>query len=72
MVSKQRVSLQLDADAVKRLNELTSERRKGEFVSALILQAATVPTVPPGGILERIEARLTQIEATLEELAARR
>ena len=71
-MGKRRVSLQLDADAVERLNDLASERRKGEFVSALILQAATAPIAPPSGILERIEARLSRIEATLEELVARR
>ena len=71
-MGKRRVSLQLDAGAVERLNDLASERRKGEFVSALILQAATDPIAPPSGILEPIEVRLSRLEATLEELVARR
>lgn len=72
-MGKRRVSVQLDDAAMLRLNELASERKKGEFLSALILQDAAPPPAPASsGILERIEARLARIERQLEQMAARR
>ena len=57
-MEKKRVVLMLDADATEILEQSTTERGKGAYVSKLIRQAIEADT----GILERIESRLARIE----------
>lgn len=67
-MEKQRVLLSLDADAANLLEQLTTERKKGEYVSQLIRRATQAVDTPGDGILERLEKRLTRIEALLEKV----
>lgn len=62
-MSKQPVMLSLTDRAIDLLNSSASQRKRGEFVSKLLEKYVELDTPDdPGGILERIEARLIAIE----------
>ncbi len=60
-MDKRRVVLMLDADAAAILEDNTTERTKGVFISELLRNAQTGDT----GILERMDAKLGRIEKQL-------
>jgi hypothetical protein len=67
MMEKRRTLLSLDQDAADLLDSVTTERKKGAFVSELIRQYAQAQPNESPGILERIEQRLVRIQILLEE-----
>jgi hypothetical protein len=61
MAEKTRLVLHIDAEAAALLDELTTPRGKGDYMSELIKQAAGRQQA--AGILERIEAKIDAIIA---------
>jgi hypothetical protein len=57
-----RVTLTLHAEAVELLERLTTPRRKGEFVSRLIRQAADPTQLEHVALLRNIKSQLDRIE----------
>lgn len=66
-MQKRRTLLSLDQDAADLLDSLTTERKKGEFVSELIRQHAQSQSTGSPAILERMEQRLVTIQLLIEE-----
>lgn len=65
MRSGTKVTLTFSDEALEALNSLASDRKRGEFVSKLVLHAHKRGGKPEDGILERIEQRLERIEQKL-------
>ena len=67
MAEKCRVVLMLEADSAALLEELITPRKKGEYVSELILRDADERIAAPlyQDTLRQIEMRLASIEALL-------
>ena len=66
-MAKEKVTLALSDEALAIVSEHGGERKRGEFVSACIVEwdKRREEVVVQGGILERIEARLARIETAL-------
>lgn len=64
-MAKGKITLALDAAALAIINQHSTERKRGEFVSACVLEWERRQHQPEGGILERIEARLEHIEGVI-------
>jgi hypothetical protein len=64
-MAKEKVTLALTAEALAIINQQTTERKRGDFVSACILDWERRQHQPDGGILERIEDRLIRIEGAV-------
>jgi|JI10StandDraft_1071094.scaffolds.fasta_scaffold3471426_1 hypothetical protein len=62
MRSGTKVTLTFSDEALTALNALASDRKRGELVSKLVIQARRAGGVMQDGILERIEQRLQRIE----------
>lgn len=62
MRSGTKVTLTFSDEALQALNSLATDRKRGEFVSKLVVQALKRGSKPEDGILERIESRLERIE----------
>ncbi len=62
MRSGTKVTLTFSDEALEALNNLATDRKRGEFVSKLVLQAHKRGGRTEDGILERIEQRLERIE----------
>ena len=60
---RKRISVYLSADAAEALLALSSERKQGEFLSRLILEAKAGKQAAQPGILERIETKLDRVLA---------
>ena len=65
MMAKEKVTLALDAVALAIIDTNGGGRKRGEFVSACILDWERRQRQPDGGILERIEDRLIRIEGAV-------
>jgi hypothetical protein len=74
LMGRQKIVLSLTDEAVQVLSERATERKRGEYLSNLLLvgepakATQRVPAEP--GILERIEQRLIRIEALLQATTA--
>ena len=64
-MAKEKVTLALTADALAIILQRGGERKRGDFVSACILDWERRQRQPDGGILERIEDRLIRIEGAV-------
>jgi hypothetical protein len=68
-MSKHRMLLTLDDEAADLLEQLTTPRKKGEYISEMIKRSVPVEVDESAGILERIEQRLQHVEALLIQMA---
>jgi hypothetical protein len=62
---ERRVTLTLDTDAVEVLERMATPRRKGEFVSRLLRQAADPSQQEHVQLLRNIKSQLDRIEAVV-------
>lgn len=67
MRSGTKVTLTFSDEALQALNSLATDRKRGEFVSKLVVQALKRGGRTEDGILERIEQRLERIEQKVGE-----
>ena len=67
-MDKHRMLLAIDDDAAGLLDQLTTPRKKGEYISELIKRSVSIQVDESAGILERIEQRLIRVEAQLQRL----
>jgi len=65
MRSGTKVTLTFSDEALTALNALATDRKRGELVSRLVMQAQKNGVRTDSGILERIEQRLERIEKKL-------
>ena len=67
-MDRSKVTLSLTADALQILSENATERKRGEFVSGLLIEWAEgqTPDSEPG-ILESIQATVRRIEKRLAD-----
>lgn len=63
MRSETKITLKFTPDAYEALSKLASPRKRGEFVSQLVLDAAMGKTPAQPGILERVESKLDRLIA---------
>lgn len=63
MSDKVRLVLHVDADAAALLDELTTPRGKGEYLSELVRRESKRLQTAEAGILERIEAKIDALLA---------
>jgi hypothetical protein len=71
-MGKQRITLMLDEEPARLLEELASgPRKKSELVTALLLQAAANTESLAADPMTRIEQRLLRIERNLEQILNR-
>ena len=64
-MATQRVVLALTEEAAQVIDGNATERKRGEFVSQVLVQYQEDRESAEKGLLERIEARLARIEAIL-------
>ena len=69
-MSKRRITLTINEEALILLQGLTTDHKRGEFVEQLILAAASGQQPQAPGILERMELRLQAVEHKVEQLSA--
>lgn len=67
-MTRKRILLELDVETVRLLETMTTPRRKSQFLTKLIRQAAEEEPMPL--LLQRMEERLKRIEEKLDRLNA--
>lgn len=60
--TKDKITVSLSLDAISALAQLTTERKRGEFISTMILDAQRRAQSPPTNAITKMRALLDQLE----------